>query len=265
MKIGGRTFPAADVLGKVCTLSKVLIRLLLEVKRPLSVLKHYFTRNSPEYVDLRSGLRVWFSSHPHDLITFFIVFLKRDYGAIKKDIVVIDIGANIGTFALFAASCGAKKVYAVEPSREAFQVLCRNIESNNLEEVIVPLNKAASSEDHSFVRFPISSSPYNKVDFDNVTDDNSAFYEVETISLSSVISDSGFDHIDLLKMDCEGAEFKIFPSTSESDLSKLGQIRMECHGAPDKLLDDLMRKGFLLEQMKEDSIWYDIWLTRSSN
>ena len=61
---------------------------------------------------------------------------------VLKDRIVVDAGANIGVFAVFAARLGAGKVYAFEPVAEAYEELCRTIRSNGLEGTVVPVRKA---------------------------------------------------------------------------------------------------------------------------
>jgi len=56
--------------------------------------------------------------------------------------VVMDIGAHLGVFSLFAAKMGAKKVYAFEPVESTYEMLGRNVEINDLDDTISPVNKA---------------------------------------------------------------------------------------------------------------------------
>ncbi|KAH9494487.1 putative protein arginine N-methyltransferase 6 [Bulinus truncatus] len=65
----------------------------------------------------------------------------RDY---VKDKVVLDVGAGTGILSLFAATAGAKKVYAVEASSVAS--LCQEIvEENHLEKVIQVIHGAVEN------------------------------------------------------------------------------------------------------------------------
>ena len=56
--------------------------------------------------------------------------------------VVMDIGANIGVFSFLAARLGAEKVIAFEPVNSTCEILKRNIELNNLQNKVLPVNKA---------------------------------------------------------------------------------------------------------------------------
>ncbi len=253
MRLLNRTISITELPKEGFSFLSLLPRLFI-VKRPFIMLKHYIQKDSPSFIDLKSGLRILLSSHPHDIITFIVVFLRKDYGSIKRDSVVVDIGANIGIFSLLASLSGAKRVYAFEPSQEAFQILCENIRLNRLTDTIIPINRAVGANDNVAVKFPIASSPYNRI---KSSDDSNRddYYEIQTVSLSSFIVNNNINHIDLLKLDCEGAEFEILPSINQSALTGISKIRMECHGEPNQLIEELHRKGFVVERMKSNNIW----------
>ena len=170
-------------------------------------------------------------------------------------------GANIGVFSLFAALSGAKKIYAFEPSSKAYQTLCENIELNNLTGTIIPINKAVRNADDLTVQFPVPSL-YNKIE--SVLDNNQEnCCEIQTVTLNSFICENDISSIDLLKLDCEGAEFDIVPSLNEAALARINAIRMECHGEPDELINNLSHKGFVVDLIKKHRAGeYDVWLTK---
>lgn len=58
--------------------------------------------------------------------------------------VVVDVGANIGYYTLLAAKI-VKKVYAIEPDKKCFEILEKNVNENNLKNVVL-INKAASDK-----------------------------------------------------------------------------------------------------------------------
>ncbi len=233
----------------------LLLPQLRIVKYPLAALKYYIQGISPEFVELKGKTKILFSSHPHDMITFFVVFLKREYGRIKADSVVIDIGANIGVFSLYAALSGAKKVYAFEPSKEAFEILCKNISLNNFSDIIIPINKAVSNVDDLILQFPYSSSPYNSIGSCD-SDNNMNYCEISTITINTFIErNDAIDKIDLLKLDCEGAEFDILPSLNEFVFGKINAIRMECHGEPNGLIELLSLRSFFVDFIRGNIVW----------
>lgn len=254
MKFANRKILPKELLSKGFKFFLLFPR-LRSVKHPWSVLKYYIQESSPDFVELKGKTKILFSSHPHDVITFFVVFLKQEYGKIKEDSIVVDVGANIGVFSLYAALSGAKKVYAFEPSKEAFEILCKNIELNNFTDVIIPVNKAVSNIDDLIIQFPCSSSPYNSIGSCGSNNDL-VYSEIQTVTIDSFIDRNGdINRIDLLKLDCEGAEFDILPSISEVAFEKISAIRMECHGEPRELIELLNRKDYMVDLNKENIIW----------
>jgi len=67
-----------------------------------------------------------------------ILILKN----VNKNSVVVDIGANIGYYTLLLAKV-CKRVYTIEPDKECFEILKKNILENNLKNVVL-INKAVS-------------------------------------------------------------------------------------------------------------------------
>ena len=63
---------------------------------------------------------------------------------INIDGVFVDVGANIGYYSLLMAKI-CKKVYAIEPDAECFEILKKNVEENNLKNVVL-LKMAASNK-----------------------------------------------------------------------------------------------------------------------
>ena len=237
----GREISVKKIVNVIGRLLKILLNLAI-VRSPFKMLKHYIIQTSPKIIVLRNGFRINMSSHPHDLMTFFGVFLRKDYGFIKPGSIVIDIGANIGIFSLYTVQSGAKKVYAFEPSKEAFEILVSNIKSNNLIEKIIPINKAVSDQDNLKILFPMVSSPYNMIN--GIINDQLEYCEIYTITLSKFITELDIERVDLLKLDCEGAEFVILPSLNQNSLSRINDIRMEYHGDPTSLVTHLNQNNY---------------------
>lgn len=181
--------------------------------------------------------------------------MKEDYGKIARADILIDIGANIGVFSLYAAQSGVERIYAYEPNRSAYNVLLRNISVNGLEKTISPKRLAVSGCDRETVKIPLGSSPYNQITRGNSGED---FEEVSTVTLDTIINENNFDSVDLLKIDCEGAEYEIIPGLSKSAFSRLREIRMEFHDGPlNELISAFRRHNFVTTRFDCDSavIW----------
>lgn len=235
------------------------VRCLRRVKRPVSfILAYLLARPVPgRVVELRNGLRLRLSDHPHDTITVFVIFIREDYGAITPGGTVVDVGANIGIFSLWAAAKGAGRVLAFEPGADAYDLLVLNARDNGLDQVIRPHRLAVVGEAGEPIRFATASSVYHSIE---TAGENAEW--VDTTDLRRIVAESG--PVDLLKLDCEGAEYAILFSGGPSEFEAIRAIRLEYHrGRRDQIDAHLARFGLRLEQAKTDSpILGNAWYAR---
>lgn len=173
-----------------------------------------------------SGLRVCYRKGTEDEVvlreTFEENIFYRDlpYLKLEKRPVVVDIGAHIGTFAIQTATKYPKAtVYAFEASHETFSLLEGNVCENGLTGRVVVVNKAVSAKDGEVTLY------HNLVDGNwghTISKKVSDSIEiVESTTLSRFMKNSRIEAIDLLKSNCEGAEFEIILNTSLDDLARV--------------------------------------------
>ena len=61
------------------------------------------------------------------------IFVEKEYDILSvKDKIVVDIGANIGDSSIYFVKRGARKVYAIEPNQELYQLAKKNISLNSM-------------------------------------------------------------------------------------------------------------------------------------
>jgi FkbM family methyltransferase len=205
---------------------RYVIRVLRLFKNPLRFLYSCLTMTALPggLVELRSGLKIYLSTHPHATVGVFLMVAREEYGKVRPGSVVVDIGANIGDFSLYAAHSKAARVDAYEPNSEAYECLVRNIRANGMERVIFPHQLAVTGVSGGRVRFPRESSPYNAV----ITGDRAADFDwVGTTDLRTILDEVGA--VDLLKPDCEGSEHDILLSTGADIYESVEAIRLEHH------------------------------------
>jgi FkbM family methyltransferase len=188
-----------------------------------------------------------------------IMFCRNEYGMLKGEGVVVDIGSNIGTFSLKAAECGHKLIVAVEPSAEAFTVLVKNIQDNGLVARVLPLRAAIGSGPSRVVAISKYSSPYNISRHLNVA--NAEYDLVPTISLEELFNKYELKTIHTLKMDCEGAEYEALFGASQETLNRIERIRMEMHHVEGSSLENLIAylvdHGFRVVLRRDLIVWLD--------
>jgi len=197
--------------------------------------------NASRVYALRSGVE--FETHEAvDATTIGVIFLRREYGAIGRDWTVIDVGANIGVFAVFAAEAGVR-VFAYEPMPENYELLLRNLERNDLlgQVQAFPLGVAARRERRSLF---VAENNASHTMFPPAAGGRNV--SVECVSLADVVADNAISQCDLLKLDCEGAEFEILEAVPAATLDRIRRIRLEWHPGYDleELIAFLAGNGF---------------------
>jgi FkbM family methyltransferase len=152
-----------------------------------------------------------------DLIAPYFLYKKRlctwpgvegtyeQFGVeVRSGDVVIDAGANMGLFSVFAASKGAT-VYAFEPIPEAIEVLKKTISVNAKYQgkiFIVPL---ALSDKEDTVKFEYDVNNLGGTSM--ILERGSRSYiQVKTISLDQWVARNEITKVDFIKADIEGAE-----------------------------------------------------------
>lgn len=123
---------------------------------------------------------------------------------VKEGMTVVDIGANIGYYALLTANLVGEsgRVFAFEPSPDNYSLLTRNIEVNNYKNV-TPVKKAISNKTGTAKLFLC---PDNKGDhrlWDSP--EGREWVEIETTTLDKFFENHN-PAIGVIKMDIEGAE-----------------------------------------------------------
>ncbi len=116
--------------------------------------------------------------------------------------VILDIGANVGSHTVYwALERNARKIYAFEPLPDTFSILKTNIELNNLQSKVVLYNTGLSDTDCTtkiglYRETNIGGTSFKK-------DQNGEF------KFSPLDSFEIKEHIDLIKIDVEGAEIEV--------------------------------------------------------
>ncbi len=121
---------------------------------------------------------------------------------VKKGMIVLDIGANIGYYTLIAANLVGEngKIFAFEPEPNNFALLKKNVEINGYKNVI--LIQKAVSDICGMTKLFLSSEDESAHGMFKVN--NRKSITIETITLDEFFNKG--QKIDVVKMDIEGAE-----------------------------------------------------------
>ena len=153
---------------------------------------------------------------------------------IQPGMVVVDIGAHIGIYTLFALRqlSGHGRLYSFEPTPKTFALLHDNVQVNGfLESGVVRLDHRAIS-DHAgtanFTAYP-NNSGHNSL-FSGSTPGESL--TVETVTLDLALADE--PKIDVIKIDAEGSEPFVLRGMAEI-LARNPGLRIFVEFAPEHL------------------------------
>lgn len=192
---------------------------------------------------------------PHILKEIYIEQVYKPYLEDKKDLTILDIGANIGLFSMYAHDY-AKQIITVEPSAEHFKTLNYNITKNKLEDKVTTVQKAIAHYDGTTVFYHSS----NKTMFSmkKEVSDNGIKEEVETITLETLFKDYNIKHVDFMKLDIEGTEHEVVGSEGFQNVAdKIDTMIVEWHQwsgyNPDQLVTTLRDYGFAVQQIPADA------------
>jgi FkbM family methyltransferase len=147
---------------------------------------------------------------------------------------VVDLGANIGVFTLFAALITPRgRVVSYEPDPDTFAILLRNIDRNRVSNVETikagVLDRRGPNRiwhdshnvgGHSIYPLYVGASTARSVSVDFVT-------------LEDVLELNHLKEIGLLKIDCEGAEYRILGGAADDVLRRVQRIVVECQPVPE--------------------------------
>lgn len=187
-------------------------------------------RNRPLQFIVRSAMDVWSIKE-----TFIDAFYTRYGTSIEDGWRVIDIGAGIGDFSIFAAHIRPDAVvYAYEPFPESHRLLIENLSLNGIKNVHSFQQAVWSREDQ--LSLDVSSGEPLQIasQASTSTHQDDDLLNVQAISLEQILGNHHLERVDLLKLDCEGAEYQILMCAPGSVLLKVDRIIMEYHDLDDE-------------------------------
>ncbi|MEK7990893.1 MAG: amino acid adenylation domain-containing protein [Thiotrichaceae bacterium] len=207
-------------------------------------------------------------------------YLQHDV-CIPDNAVVIDVGANIGLFSLFAAQYPNTKIFAFEPIPPIFNNLSLNTQIYNANVKLYACGLADKNKTANFSYYPYASlisgqfadkdaekqvltNYLEKYQYLTETQKQNLLeetlttkrFECELRTLSDIIAENKIQQIDLLKIDVEKSELLVLQGIQQQDWDKIQQIVIEVHNEDGRLtkikqLLTLHQFKFAIEQESE--------------
>lgn len=116
----------------------------------------------------------------------------------KKDLVFLDIGANIGLVSIYAVPY-CKRIVAIEPSPDTFQQLSKNTKPYQM----IECYRVALAPVDGNVDFYVNDLNFTASSTVNTYGTKTS---VQAYTLGTILDAYKLDHVDVCKVDCEGCE-----------------------------------------------------------
>lgn len=172
------------------------------------------------------------------------VFVNNDYSYLSGGNVVLDIGANIGDSPIYFIINGARRVIAVEPFPQNFNLLVKNIEFNKLRDMVIPINAMIGKENKQ-----VFLNTDREITTGIQAHPSDVGAQSQMVTLSELMNRYGVNEA-YLKMDCEGCEYESILAEDKATLRKFSRIQIEYHYGSKELVEKLKKSGFLVTSTK---------------
>lgn len=161
----------------------------------------------------------------------------------KKDLTILDIGANVGLFTLYAQD-SAKRLVAVEPT-PAHQYIFEKLTAASTN---VELSKVALCDTDGPVEFYISD---ENSTMNSIVNKYGRSIEVEGLCLKSLLDKYNLDKVDFCKIDIEGSEMRaVTVETLGAVFDRIDHIFIECHATvPNFTYADIISNRIKMEEV----------------
>lgn len=142
--------------------------------------------------------------------------IYEKYVSVKENDIVLDIGANVGAFTYSILEKNPKRVVCVEPSNTLINTLTKNVTKSSVKVEIVNAAVGQSTGVETIT--------------DQVVIYKNEGNEFNTVSFKDLTSALNLDHIDFMKIDCEGGEYSVFTEENKDYiLNNISHISGEFH------------------------------------
>lgn len=158
----------------------------------------------------------------------FEIFHMHNYGLYpkQKDGIYLDIGANVGMASLYFQPY-AKMIYALEPNPVLYECLVKNTSKYDN---IKTFNFGMGYADEKAALFADKDDSPPQTLFENPRNPAQQKQIVSLKRLDTFMEKEGIEKVDIMKIDIEGAEFAVLPSSSFANVAhKISVIIGEAH------------------------------------
>lgn len=192
--------------NKILALVKIILWKInqLTIKMPAIITMHDNVKLICKPNSSYAGLVVYTKLPEYEEMMFM-------YNYTKPSDTIIDVGANIGAVSvLLASKLTTGRLYAFEPTLIAYNELIDNIELNNQNSKVVPEKFLVSNRAGTESFYLGQHSETNSL----ISDNESISEKIKSTTLDLYCERKKIKHVNLLKIDVEGAEPKVLEGSA---------------------------------------------------
>lgn len=191
----------------------------------------------------------------------------------KKNPVIFDIGANIGTYASWIAMSTEAiggKVYAFEPQRRVFQMLCGNLAINNIFNVYTYCMALGTQSTHIEIEEVDYTKKSNFGAFSLVNKTkhyesvNGSKQRIEMSTLDQFVRDNNIESVDFIKVDAEGMDIDVLEGGEKTLQQFKPHLCVEYINLGSTKQEDTMEEGKSRLSYYLSRIGYDITIVNKN-
>jgi FkbM family methyltransferase len=166
-----------------------------------------------------------------DVSNVWSIFGADEYLVRDTDTTIVDVGANVGLFALYAAQTAPRaRIYCFEPLPQNFDRLQLQIESAGVRERVTCFQLGLAGESGTRKLFAPGGGDVATL---IATDADGESHDVTVLSLAEALERVGHPQVSMLKLDCEGAEREILTGDGATEaLRRVRRVCVEYHPTP---------------------------------
>lgn len=222
-----------------------------------------FFKSVPVNLHFKSGDKIKIV----DFMSLFIyteIFIDECYDLAfhdEKTLNIIDIGSNTGMFILRMKQCYPNSfITGYEPMPFVFKQLSDNLNTNGIQNYKV-FQKGVGGKNR-IEKLYIHPTNIGGNSFFKAMTKNSNFIEIEVIDIHEMLANIGDADCDLIKLDCEGAEYEILKSLTAETAARIKRIIYEPTPSiynPSELNDYLSSLGYHFQEPTKHGLYVGLY------
>jgi len=153
---------------------------------------------------------------------------------LHKTDTVVDIGANVGVFSVYAAARATSgRILAYEPVPVLYNLLAENFRLNHIRNANPVQMGVLDHEGEGFIWCDPKNLGGHSMFRGRVTAAKLERIPIQVTTLDGIFRSHHLDRIDFLKVDCEGSEYRILEAANDHTIQRIGRISLEYHLFPE--------------------------------